>query len=306
MANTSIQAAFERMWQHVVAKLGNKADVNHTHSDATQSASGFLSAEDKTQLDNGGIPIVAAASSDGVTYTATVDGITALTTGMKITIIPSTNSTNVSPTLNVNSLGAKYIRMPVAYNSSATATGAIASWIIKSKPITLEYDGTYWKTISMPRPSALYLHGTVPVSGGGTGVTSVTAGSYLVGNGTEAMVEKTPAEVLSDIGALPLAGGTMTGGISLTPAAGKELALSFYTTGGTYEHFTYFYGANSNSTTALGCYDNNGGGAVWSYNDQKKLLQLGGATVGLILTASSFGDTLPAAGTAGRIFFQKA
>ena len=31
MTNTSILAAFERMWQHVVAALGNKADIDHTH-----------------------------------------------------------------------------------------------------------------------------------------------------------------------------------------------------------------------------------------------------------------------------------
>jgi hypothetical protein len=33
MANTSILAAFERMWQHVVAVLGSKADINHNHDD---------------------------------------------------------------------------------------------------------------------------------------------------------------------------------------------------------------------------------------------------------------------------------
>lgn len=33
MANTSILAAFERMWQHVVAKLGDKANLDHTHDD---------------------------------------------------------------------------------------------------------------------------------------------------------------------------------------------------------------------------------------------------------------------------------
>lgn len=31
MANTSILAAFERMWYHIVALVGNKADVEHTH-----------------------------------------------------------------------------------------------------------------------------------------------------------------------------------------------------------------------------------------------------------------------------------
>ena len=33
MANTSILAAFERMWQHVVAVVGNKSDLDHTHDD---------------------------------------------------------------------------------------------------------------------------------------------------------------------------------------------------------------------------------------------------------------------------------
>lgn len=31
MANTSIFNAFERMWQHTIAALGNKSDSDHTH-----------------------------------------------------------------------------------------------------------------------------------------------------------------------------------------------------------------------------------------------------------------------------------
>ena len=33
MANSSIYAAFERMWQHVTAAVGSKASINHTHDD---------------------------------------------------------------------------------------------------------------------------------------------------------------------------------------------------------------------------------------------------------------------------------
>ena len=33
MANSSIYAAFERMWQHVIAALGNKANLDHAHDD---------------------------------------------------------------------------------------------------------------------------------------------------------------------------------------------------------------------------------------------------------------------------------
>lgn len=33
MANTSIRAAFERMWQHIVVALSSKSDANHGHAD---------------------------------------------------------------------------------------------------------------------------------------------------------------------------------------------------------------------------------------------------------------------------------
>lgn len=40
---------------------------------------------------------------------------------------------------------------------------------------------------------------TVAVSKGGTGKTSITSGSYLVGNGTGAVAEKTASQVYNDI-----------------------------------------------------------------------------------------------------------
>lgn len=43
--------------------------------------------------------------------------------------------------------------------------------------------------------------GAVNVAHGGTGKTTVTAGNFLKGNGTSALTERTPAQVLSDIGA---------------------------------------------------------------------------------------------------------
>lgn len=49
-----------------------------------------------------------------------------------------------------------------------------------------------------PRPG---ITGTLAVGHGGTGATTLTSGSYLVGNGTSAVTLKTPAQVLSNIGA---------------------------------------------------------------------------------------------------------
>lgn len=33
MANTSIVAAFDRMWQHITSALSNKSDISHNHND---------------------------------------------------------------------------------------------------------------------------------------------------------------------------------------------------------------------------------------------------------------------------------
>lgn len=174
----------------------NAKFTDTTYLDATMSVHGLMSVDDKWQLGYGGIPIV-ETSGTGDAYTATVPNVLSFRKGMKVTIIPHVTSTTMSPTLNVNSLGAKSIRMPITYNSSATSVGSVTSWIVKNIPITVEYDGTYWKTISCPRPSAQYLYGTVPVSNGGTGLASVTANSFLVGDGTSNMVEKTGSEVLN-------------------------------------------------------------------------------------------------------------
>lgn len=53
MTNESIRAAFERFWFHVVAKIGDKANVDHTHDiyETKADASNKL-AEAKSYADN--------------------------------------------------------------------------------------------------------------------------------------------------------------------------------------------------------------------------------------------------------------
>ena len=162
--------------------------------------------DEKIQLNYGGTAIV-ATSGTGDAYTATVDGMTELKTGARITIIPHTNSTNTTATLNVNNLGAKQIRQRLSTSTTTTVAGHISNWIISGKPLTLTYNGTYWVT-DYARPDANTIYGTTKVANGGTGKTTVTSGNFLVGNGTSAMLEKTPAEVLSLINGASVA--TMT------------------------------------------------------------------------------------------------
>ena len=137
-------------------------------------------------------------SGTSTAYTATVEGITSLTAGVSFTMIPHVVSTSTAPTLNVNNLGAKAIRRRVSNAVGATSAGYNASWLTEDKPIRVEFDGAYW-IADLPKPSAADMSGTLKVANGGTGVTSVAADSFLVGNGTSAMVAKTPAEVATMI-----------------------------------------------------------------------------------------------------------
>lgn len=65
----------------------------------------------------------------------------------------------------------------------------------------------------------------VPVASGGTGRKSVTAGSFLVGNGTKAMAEKTPEEVREAIGAAATAHehGNITSGGAIGSTADQAV-----------------------------------------------------------------------------------
>lgn len=110
----------------------------------------------------------------GAAYTATVKGISSLTAGVSFTMIPHTVSTSTSPTLNVNSLGAKNVRQRLSSSTGSTVVGETSGWIASGKPIKVIYDGTYW-IVDTAMPDANYLYGTVPVASGGTGATTANA-----------------------------------------------------------------------------------------------------------------------------------
>ena len=118
--------------------------------------------------ENTGTPVVPITSNDGVTYSATVDGVTELTTGLSIVAIPDTTSTSTATKLNLNGLGAKAIRMPLTNNTAATTTAALDTWMSANYPVALRYNGTAWET-DIFRPSASSIYGSVAVENGGTG-----------------------------------------------------------------------------------------------------------------------------------------
>ena len=148
-------------------------------------------------------PIVTATSTDGATYTATVDGITELSNGLEIVIIPNMTSTNTAVKFDLNGLGAKNVRLKInGYNNgNSGTTAAMAGWIGENVPLAIRYISKFdnWQTVDFSRPSASGLYGAIKPHQGGTGISNaegIAAGNFLVGNGAETMLEKTPAEVL--------------------------------------------------------------------------------------------------------------
>lgn len=114
---------------------------------------------------------VEATSSDGVAYTATIDGLTALFAGLTITIIPKKNSTSTSVTLNLNNLGAKSIVYSTTMSSSSISTPSYTNWLMAGSPIQIEYTGSRWKTVKAVT-NANDFTGILPVEKGGTGATT--------------------------------------------------------------------------------------------------------------------------------------
>ena len=118
---------------------------------------------------------VTATSTDGATYTATVEGIDSLIAGVNFVMIPNTESTTKEPKLNVNNLGAKFLRRRVSAGSSVTSPGYANDWLAAGKPVRVMYDGLYW-IVDIAQANASDLIGSVPITKGGTGATDGATG----------------------------------------------------------------------------------------------------------------------------------
>ena len=142
------------------------------------------------------IYIVEATSTDGVAYTATLDGITELYNGLEIVIIPNMTSTNTAVTFNLNGLGTKNLRAKInGYNNGNSGTiAALAGWIGENVPLAIRYISKFdgWQTVDFSRPSASGLYGTIKVEQGGTGATTVDGAKQALG------IDKVPNVATND------------------------------------------------------------------------------------------------------------
>lgn len=158
----------------------------------------------------------------GAAYTATVKAIDALVIGANFVMVPHANSTTTAPTLNVNGLGAKNIRMRISSSPKSTIQLPSEDFLTSGKPVRLIYDGQYWIVDDMVQPNANGLYGAVPVASGGTGGTTVaearnnlglgnTSGALPIANGGTGCTTLADAKklfsVADDTGVIPVSSG---------------------------------------------------------------------------------------------------
>jgi hypothetical protein len=116
-------------------------------------------------------------------YDATVEGVTELTDGMKITIIPNQVPIQAYHQLNVNGLGGKYMYRMGANGGKNTSQFAQRAWGIAGVPITLTYSAaqTCWiADVPVPEPENI---GAVSMQSGTA--TSLKVTTLLLTNGTD-------------------------------------------------------------------------------------------------------------------------
>lgn len=146
MANTSIYAAFERMWLHITSVLGNKADITALDAKVDKvegkglSTSDYTTAEkSKLSYTNIGYGTCSTAAGTAAKVINVVDNANwALMPGSIITILFSATNTAQRPTFNVNNTGAKSVQ----YGSSVITTSSLNYAGYKDRPMTFVYDGS--------------------------------------------------------------------------------------------------------------------------------------------------------------------
>lgn len=151
MANASILAAFERFWQHIVAVVGNKADIDHTHSledlGAAPQSAGLYIVNGRGATD----------TSFGITtYSVTLPQFEGeyAPTGTRFIMIPDTGTFSAGTGLLINN--ATIPQVIGRYQNQGDRNNATTVDFEIGKPYLMTYDGSIWVADDMNTAPRVY------------------------------------------------------------------------------------------------------------------------------------------------------
>lgn len=98
---------------------------------------------------------VCSTAGETAAKTVSIDGLTALETGLSLRVKFTYGNTAANPTLNVNSLGAVSIKK---HGTTAAASGDWEDGAV----VILVYDGVYWQISGSSQSSPFYAGTTAP------------------------------------------------------------------------------------------------------------------------------------------------
>lgn len=212
------------------------AATDTTYSDATTSAAGLMSAADKTKLD--GIEANATKSLKSRLYTAkcttaastaakvvTLDDSTgfALAAGVMVAVQFQYGNSANTPTLNVNSTGAKNIAIPSGATTYNTSNGTTYNSWGAYETLIFTYDGSLWVHMgsgylqyqaykkandAAPKASPAFTGTpTAPTAAVGTNTTQIATTAFVVAEVADAISDITGIS-FEVVATLPATGST--------------------------------------------------------------------------------------------------